>query len=296
MLERAPGSKRKPSSSSAVGQSSKVPVPGASNPRKRPRKSDQDTSDATSVIPIRPQPPWSRFPSRDPFYDLLCDAEDGDDTTPEETSTDPSQASSSSSPPNSALSLYSPAIAPDSDIPQSDLPYISFFLAEMSNVLPYVTLFPSTVPSLFASSIHHPALRHSVLSVSSLISDKKHRRGKQRALEHLQKSLKLLQASLSAPSVDEGIAIAIFLLVYFGVANGEHSSARKHLAGLHLVLTQLQQEHLARNAGVASPYAISPLTMLVWRMAVRMDFVMALVYGQRPIFPMYPSPLSPCVL
>ena len=71
------------------------------------------------------------------------------------------------------------------------------------------------------------------------------------------------------------------------MANGEHASARKHLAGLHLVLAQLQQDHLARNAGVLSPYAISPLTMLIWRMAVRMDFIMALMYGQRPIFPMY---------
>jgi hypothetical protein len=228
---------------------------------------------------------------QDPFYDLFC-GDDGDNST-EDTSKTPS--STSLSPPNSVLPfLYTPALAPDPDIPQADLPYLSFFLAEMSKVLPYVNIFPSTVSSLFSSSIHHPALRHSVLSISSLIADKKSHRGKERALQHLQHSLKLLQTSLSAVEVDEGLAISVFLLAYFNVASGEHSSARKHLAGLCMVMEQLQQDHLVRNAGILSPYAISPLTMLVWRMAIRMDFIMALMYGQRPIFPLYLSlPLPP---
>src|SRR2546423_8906625 len=151
MIERAPASKRKASSPASVGQSS-TSAPVAPKPQKRPRKSNIDTSETatSSLVAICPQPPWTEFPG-DPFNDLLCDVED-DDTTAEETSTKPSPTSSSPPPRTSALSLYSPALAPDPDIPQSDLPYISFFLAEMSNVLPYVNLFPSTVPSLFASS------------------------------------------------------------------------------------------------------------------------------------------------
>jgi hypothetical protein len=85
--------------------------------------------------------------------------------------------------------------------------------------------------------------------------------------------------------LDEGVAISIFLLAYFNVTSGEHSTARKHLQGLCTVLTQLQQDYVARNGRILSPYAISPITMLVWRMAIRMDFILSLMYGLRPIIP-----------
>jgi len=157
----------------------------------------------------------------------------------------------------------------------------------MSNILPYVNIFPSAPSSLFSTSLYHPALRHSVLSISALIADKKSGKGRERALEHLQKSLKLLQNSLSAVEVDEAVAISIFLVAYFNVSSGEHSAARKHLHGLQMVLAQLEKEHLTKNGGILSPHAVSPLTMLVWRMAIRMDFILAIIYGRRPIFPMY---------
>jgi hypothetical protein len=124
-----------------------------------------------------------------------------------------------------------------------------------------------------------------------LIADKSAHRSKERALEHLQKSLSLLQKSLSTVAIDEGVAISIFLLAYFNVSSGEHASARKHLMGLAMVLEQLERDHIVRNGGVLSPYAISPLTMLVWRMAIRIDFIIAVMYAQRPIFPMYPNSL-----
>lgn len=256
---------------------------------KRARKSAGNLSSAvtpvtTKEVAIRPATdlarPWKSFPTRDPFFDLFCEDE------PEDTS--PESAAPELSPPETSYTLlHSPAPAPDSDIPSGDLPYFRFFLAEMSNVLPYVNIFPSAVSSLFSSSIHHPALRHSVLSISALIADKVAHRGRERALQHLQKSLKLLQNSLSAVEVDEGVAISIFLLAYFNVSSGEHASARKHLTGLAMVMQQIQQDHMVRNGGVLSPYAISPLTMLVWRMAIRMDFIISILYAQRPIFPMF---------
>jgi hypothetical protein len=214
--------------------------------------------------------------TQDPYFDLFS-AEDMDEADEME---QPPTSSARFSP-----ELLQPiAVVPDSDISSVDLPYFNFFLEEMSNVLPYVNIFTSTVSSLFSGSIHHPALRHSVLSISALIADNKSDRGNERALVHLQKSLKLIQASLSAVEVDEGVAISIFLLSYVNVTSGEHSSARKHLRGLSMVLEQLQEDHMVRNGGVLSPHAVSPLTMLVWRMAVRMDFLIAITHGQRPVF------------
>jgi Fungal specific transcription factor domain len=189
---------------------------------------------------------------------------------------------------NSPFQLcLAPAPVPDPDIVSSDLPYFNFFLDQMSNVLPYVNIFQSAPANLFSTSLHHPALRHSILAISALIADKKREMGRRRALEHIQTSLKLLQDSLTIVKVDEGIVMSIFLLAYFSVTCGEHVTARKHLAGLHLVLTQLQEEHKSKNRGLLSPYAISPLTMLVWRMAFRMDFIGSMMYGSRPVFPMY---------
>jgi hypothetical protein len=173
------------------------------------------------------------------------------------------------------------------DILSTDVSYFHFFREQMSNILPYVNIFPSAPSSLVSSSLHHQALRHSILSINALIADKKSDKGRQRTLEHVQKSLNTLQNSLSAVEVDEGVAISIFLLAYFNFASGEHSTARKHLQGLCTVLDQLQSEHLTKNGGILSPHAISPLTMLIWRMAIRMDFVLAITYGERPSFPMY---------
>ena len=217
---------------------------------------------------------WPTIPPEDPFQQFFCE--------------DAEISSAGDSPSGSSYSLsYSPAPVPITDIPSSDLPYFTFFLQQMSNILPYVNLFPSAPSSVFSVSLQHPALRHSILSISALIADKKTDRGRVRALDHLQKSLKHLQTSLSAVEVDEGMAISIFLLAYVNVGSGEHSTARKHLQGLHVVLERLKQNNLVRNSGIPSPYAISPLTMLIWRMAIRIDFIMSIMYGQTPIFPVY---------
>jgi len=245
------------------------------------------------MITVPPTPnfarPWTSFPICDPFYDFFDEEERILDPPP---STIPRAPSSSSL--GVSLPFYiSPSPVPDSGINQADMHYFNYFLSEMANVLPYVSIFPSTVSGLFSSSIHHPALRHCVLTLSALCADNQLNQGKQRALEHLSKSLKLLQRSLWQVQIDECVANAIFLLAYFNLLAGDKDSARKHLSGLSMVLDRIQQDHLVKNQGVLSPYAISPLTMLIWRMAIRVDFIIAIVTGERPIFPMYLTPLPP---
>jgi hypothetical protein len=284
IVEQPPGSKRKSPTTSTEPRAKKT------------AKKTGETKLPTIEPAIEKQPPRVIVPDRKlnrPLADLswpqiappnpiqpisvFATLDDDKDVTTDTTS-----------PSSGSLTLIrSPPPVPDPDIPSTDLPYFSFFLEEMYNVLPYVNLFPAAPSSVFTTSLHHPALRHSVLSISALISDKKSERGRRRALEHLHKSLKLLQGSLSAVEVDEGVAISIFLLAYFNVSSGEHASARKHLAGLSMVLAQLHTDHVIKNGGFLSPYAMSPCTMLVWRMAIRMDFIISIMYGLRPVFPMY---------
>jgi hypothetical protein len=227
--------------------------------------------------------PWQSFPVLDPFFDFF------EEDYHEHEQPAPSADDLTQIPVNTASSpLYISLVpVPDTEITQTDLPYIRYFLSEMSNTLPYANIFPSSIYGIFSSSIHHPALRYSVLSISALCCDKKSHQGKRRALEHLAKSLKLLQRSLWSVEVDECVANAIFLLAYFNLLAGDKISARKHLRGLSMVLDRIQQSHLVNNGGVLSPYAISPLTMLIWRMAIRVDFIIAITSAQRPVFPAY---------
>lgn len=283
-VEPPSGTKRRASSSTEESSKS-TEVASESVQRAREQTPVLSTINLFNEFTVRPisDLPRHNTAPRDPFHDPSCVDDD----------VDTSSTTTKTSPPDMSFALFhSPAPVPDPDIPSGDLPYFNFFLEEMCNILPYVNIFPSAPSSLFSSSLHHPALRHSILSISALISDKKSSKGKQRALEHLQKSLKLLQTSLSAAEVDEGVAISVFLLAYFDISCGDLPSAQKHLQGLCMVLAQLQQEHLVRNGGVLSPYAISPLTMLVWRMAIRMDFILAIMYGRRPVFPMYENDIA----
>jgi hypothetical protein len=182
---------------------------------------------------------------------------------------------------NPYLFLYAPPPVPDPDIPQCDQNYFHYFSSEMYNILPYVNIFTSTITDLLAASMVHPALRHGVLSISALLADQKSQVGRTRSLEHLQKSLGLLQSSLSAIQVDEGLAISIFILSYLNVFMGEHESARKHLHGLRLVFETLRTEYLK------SGRSVKPLTMLIWRMAIRIDYIMSMAFTLYPIFPTY---------
>jgi len=231
--------------------------------------------------------PWQSFPVPDPFFDFFCESKPS--VARPAAHPDPSENTEQnvSAVQNQYPIFLSPAPYPDPDITVSDMPYFRYFLSEMANMLPYVKIFPTTLHGIFSSSIHHPALRHSLLSVSALCCAKKYDQGKQYAFEHLSKSLTLLQRSLSSVEVDECVANAIFLLAYFNLLSGDKSSARKHLQGLSLVLHQIRQNHFNKNSGPQSAHAISPLTMLIWRMAIRVDFIIAITCAQRPIYPPY---------
>jgi Fungal specific transcription factor domain len=194
---------------------------------------------------------------------------------------DESEDHSVSSSENPYFFLHTPPPVPDPDIPQCDQTYFHYFSSEMRYVLPYVNIFTSTITDLLGASMVHPALRHGVLSISALLADRKSQVGRARSLEHLQKSLSLIQTSLSAIQVDEGVAISIFLLSYLSAFMGDFVAARKHLLGLRLVFEQLQTDYLK------SGRPFKPLTMLIWRMAIRMDLIISMGFTLYPVFPTY---------
>ena len=176
-----------------------------------------------------------------------------------------------------------------SDEDRSGASYFNFFLTELSQCFPYVNLFPWTAATLFSSSNHNPALRQSVLAVAALIADQE-ANGEAEALKHLQKALQLLRNRLSSVDVDvdDGLAISSFLLAHFSMMVGDHNTAKKHLRGMSIVLSKLNHamdDGTDRRESVPSPLTTDKLTMLIWRMAIRIDFISSIACGKVPVLP-----------
>src|SRR5438046_4629502 len=68
---------------------------------------------------------------------------------------------------------------------------------------------------------------------------------------------------------------------------GEHLTARKHLGGMMIVLTKLNLDSTQESA--VSPLSIDPLTILIWRMAKRIDFISSIACGEAPVIPRFIS-------
>lgn len=143
-----------------------------------------------------------------------------------------------------------------------------------------------------------------MLAVAALIADQSrlgNGEGHPEALKHLQKALQLLGSRLSAVDVDvnddgDGFAISSFLLAHFSIMVGDHNAAKKHLRGMSLVLSKLDHSNTRTSGGkqhshgdsFPSPLTTDKLTMLIWRMAIRIDFISSIACGQEPVLPKYP--------
>jgi hypothetical protein len=162
--------------------------------------------------------------------------------------------------------------------------FFDFFLSELSKCFPYVHLFPWTAARLFSSSDHSPALRHSVLAVAALVRNKD-ALGQAEALDHLQQALQLIRVTLLGAEVDEGIAISSFMLSHFSMMLGDPVAVRKHLKGMSVALQRLNYSFGPHKEMVPSPLRTDELTMLIWRMAIRLDFISSIASGKNPILP-----------
>ena len=170
---------------------------------------------------------------------------------------------------SSTLALREP-VAESQIVDGMDLPYFDYFLQRMPQLMTFVDLFPSLVGDVFQRSIDHAALRHSILTISTLLAT-----GNEpldalpsRHYYHKQKALQLLQVSLGGSPRDltENDAISIFLLLWLDTNSGSAISATQHLRGLYQVLQQVQNNVRESTGGFGG---VSALLMLIWRSAYR---------------------------
>jgi hypothetical protein len=167
-----------------------------------------------------------------------------------------------------------------------DSRYFHFFVSYMNNILIYANFFPAAINEIFARTIQSKPLHHIVLSMSSAFIDRHLQRSTERELVHKQEALASLQQCLSSGEITEDVAIAICLMLFMDCFSGK-ATPQAHLRGLYLVLKEL---HLDSSAN--SPLfwdKVSPLVLLIWRIALRLDTMVATIQQCLPIFPPFPA-------
>ena len=150
----------------------------------------------------------------------------------------------------------------------------------------YSDLFPHFVGKVFARTLESKPLRHAVLAVSSAVVDGYLQRPSVRSIMHKQQAITSLQQSLATVDITEDVALAIFIMLSMDASTESNGVVPKsHLKGFSLVLEHL---HLDWD----DPFVwnrVSPVLILVWRMAIRMDSWIAMLQKTVPVLPPYPA-------
>jgi hypothetical protein len=154
-----------------------------------------------------------------------------------------------------------------------DFPYFTFFLHKMPIYFEYTIYFPELVPILLAHSVAHTAMRHTILSMSSMSLDTARNQPLVRFYRHRHKAITHLQDALAHNAVDIGVAIAIYLFAWMDYSSGFQESGHKHLCGLFMIT-----EHFRKQGQIGVCIALR-------KMAIRTDFWSAYMSGRTPAFP-----------
>jgi Fungal specific transcription factor domain len=162
----------------------------------------------------------------------------------------------------------------------------------MPLALNYANIFPTVVGDIFCRAIQDTCVRHSLLSIAAILADYRLHRPLDRFQVQYIASLQLIQSAIEKMSVDEELAIAVFLISWIDTVRGKFETARKHLNGLRLILQHIQPDCFApasRITDSSGSTRVSPLIMQVWRFAIRLDFSASFYTVQPPVFPPIPA-------
>jgi hypothetical protein len=164
-----------------------------------------------------------------------------------------------------------------------------FFLRELPALLPFSELFPSVCNDIWALSVTHIPLTQSVFAISSYLTDRRADIPPIQGLTYLEKALTCVQEAIYLSIVDEGLIAAVFLLALQSTLSGDFKNSRRHLQGMCQLLQFYNQQRAGSIPAINTLYTTDgyPIIMLLWRMAIRMEYHVAFYdSGQgAPIFP-----------
>ena len=167
--------------------------------------------------------------------------------------------------------------------------FVGFFLRELPSMLPFTQLFPLVCNDIWAMSLTSIPLTQSILAVSSYLADRRAETPPIRSLTYLENALTRIQEAISVGIVDEGLIAAVFLLAFLSTHSADYKSSRRHLQGMAQLLQFYHQRRACCIPPSPSPYHTNgyAIVMLLWRMAIRMEYHVDLYKSGRgaPIFP-----------
>lgn len=153
---------------------------------------------------------------------------------------------------------------------------LALFLEEIPKLLPYSELFPSVCNDICAMSATHVPLTQSILAISSSLASRRNAVTSICAFTYLENALSQIQERIAIGKVDDGLIASVFLLAFLSTIDNDYKSARRHLLGLSQLL---KIYHHARTSSPSPRQTASvdgyPVIMLLWRMAIRLDYVVA---------------------
>ena len=186
-----------------------------------------------------------------------------------------------------------------------DLPYVHFFMTQLPNVLWFAGITGPVTQHIMAKARDQPVLHHAVLCTAAALLAERSRAEPSRYLEHKQKTLALLREHIDNLEIDEGVAAAVFFMLFMDIGQ---QGARSHLRGLKSVLDFLKRKTLMNDRGELSNSdktiqslpksdfqnpditGVSPLAWLIWAWGIRMDIALATVDGSPMIAPLPTGP------
>jgi len=155
---------------------------------------------------------------------------------------------------------------------------LKFFVSgSPGNIFNFWELFPNLTEEILLLSITSSSLRHSMLATAAVIRDAvMHRPPSEFYYLEKQTSLRLLQADISGGAVDEALALSVLMQICMDTACGNLRSTYRHMRGLWLIYEQLRKQGGGKK--------LTPLGMLLKRMALRTDLAITSMMEETPCF------------
>ena len=159
----------------------------------------------------------------------------------------------------------------DLEIMPDDSKYLTYFVTEVPDILGSDRFFPSAITTIFKQSINQPVLRHSILAVSSWMTDNRQGRLPLYTLRHLERILPGIQKAIMDLNINTGHIVSVSFLSWLSLMTGDLYTTHRHLKGLFLMYLETRHLNIVGEP-CDNP---NPLIMFLYRMSIKIDNTLA---------------------
>ena len=151
------------------------------------------------------------------------------------------------------------------------------------NTYLFYELFPKINDHLIFLAMGNDGLRHSLLALSAIVRDLYlHQEPSELFFTERAKSLRLLQEAITNDNIDDSLFASVIMQQAMDIFAGNVNVVKRHIRGLYLIFERLRKQ--AANAS-GNKQSLSPMALLIRRMAARSDSESACLFEEFPQWP-----------